>query len=509
MKLKLKPKLNFKFQSVEEYQIALVRFAMILLGVSCLFGGSMGLTQTVPDFMKKFQVPYFIIVVIELLCCVYIAKKIEVNGKLDPKRYKHAKYLTLIIFVINYNYLTYATPSKEFWYSFIYFLLLLVMFFDMKLLFEGIGIIMTSVIVCLCINPNTYTDPSEFSIRVTVVILTLIGIVIVAYLPEYGLARAKQYEVDRKQNELENLIKNVKELISTLGDTADQFTDISKRGNSCMSDIGNQMTELSETSQEIYHGSIENNDRLQHLNNNSNNISVKMQESHQHMNEIVKDSQENDVSLKEVLHICDTIEDSITTTRTRTEYLMNRIEKMDELIITIGQISGKTNLLALNASIEAARAGEAGRGFAVVADQVKELSENTKSSLNVIQEVIEEFKLEIASLERLSRENKEHVIMQNKKLRDTVERITEVIKHINESTAKINQVDNLTKEQTALMNEAVQYNSTIVTKLEGENAQYNYIQELVRDNRKDLQTIDSMTHALNELVTHIEEVLHT
>lgn len=69
-------------------------------------------------------------------------------------------------------------------------------------------------------------------------------------------------------------------------------------------------------------------------------------------------------------------------------------EQISSIVETMGNISARTDMLALNASIEAVRAGQDGRGFAVVAEEVRKLAERTATASRDIAALVSAIRVE-------------------------------------------------------------------------------------------------------------------
>jgi methyl-accepting chemotaxis protein len=78
--------------------------------------------------------------------------------------------------------------------------------------------------------------------------------------------------------------------------------------------------------------------------------------------------------------------------------LEEQANEVSTIVSLVGDISGQTNLLTLNASIEAARAGEHGKGFAVVANEVRKLADESANAVKRITGLIENIQQEVQNV---------------------------------------------------------------------------------------------------------------
>lgn len=64
--------------------------------------------------------------------------------------------------------------------------------------------------------------------------------------------------------------------------------------------------------------------------------------------------------------------------------------EINEILNFIRSVADQTKMLGLNAAIEAARAGEHGRGFGVVAEEIRNLSDQSKETAELIRKLTRE-----------------------------------------------------------------------------------------------------------------------
>ncbi len=92
--------------------------------------------------------------------------------------------------------------------------------------------------------------------------------------------------------------------------------------------------------------------------------------------------------VNEIENVSSAIQSNSEILTNSTQKLVESLEQIHQFVSNINAISGKTNILALNASIEAARSGAAGAGFAVVATSMRGLAADTKAAADEVLQLL-------------------------------------------------------------------------------------------------------------------------
>ncbi|MEL7497473.1 MAG: methyl-accepting chemotaxis protein [Planctomycetota bacterium] len=137
------------------------------------------------------------------------------------------------------------------------------------------------------------------------------------------------------------------------------------------------------------------------------------------------------------------------------QQLAQHTREIESIVQTIGSLSSRTDLLALNASIESVRAGEHGRGFAVVAEEVRALAEQSAQAVLDITRRLEMIQLEThQSGSQQSDQDQIQSVMQ--RVSDTLNSLEDICDSAEQSTNGLDDISANSNKQLLLAQQIVE-----------------------------------------------------
>ncbi len=188
--------------------------------------------------------------------------------------------------------------------------------------------------------------------------------------------------------------------------------------------------------------------------------------------------------------------------------LKNYSDKISEIIDVISQISEQTNLLALNAAIEASRAGEHGRGFSVVADEIRELAEDSQGSAEKISQLITTIQNKISDTVT-SVDETIHAVDEGKSaIKNTESVFDQIVQSMNATKENIKDIDEYSDIQSKNSNELLEIFNELST-ISNQNASYS--QEVAAATEEESRLVEELSQLSiesNELSNDLSQKLN-
>ncbi|MCM1107419.1 MAG: methyl-accepting chemotaxis protein [Blautia sp.] len=323
-----------------------------------------------------------------------------------------------------------------------------------------------------------------------------------------------------------NVASNSRKILENLHSTeqiaavVDTCEEVSKELVEMMDELAAQMQDSQRASQTIVCSaqdtSADCQKSLQHVSSMQDSV-TEMVQTAESIDEETKDMLDISDSIwqrmEDFIKIMDDAVESMKEIESTTNLTGDAIQKLEHGITEISefadeilQITGQTNMLALNASIEAARAGEQGRGFTVVAEQVRLLAERSKNSSDAIVKVVSHISSLLDGVKHSNTQNRDSVetgITQISGARQEAESLGELqadsrkrTEHIAKGSDQTKQHSQKVREMAGQMEELMQH---FLTRAESIVGEANHQENVIDETEKTFSHVDQIAKRLLEI----------
>lgn len=313
---------------------------------------------------------------------------------------------------------------------------------------------------------------------------------------------------------LNTTINNIKEIISTIGDSSQslagatqQLSAAVQQSNASMNEIGNVISDISDGTERNYRYVKEAESSVREVAASAEMVANSCQ-----------DVSVDSVRCQQAVLVCkeavnDNLKsmDDISKTSEEVSLIIQELSlssaKIDSIIKLINNIAEQTNLLALNAAIEAARAGDNGRGFAVVAEEVRSLAEESRRATGEIAEVIKAIQQNTLSAVEGIKKTGSKVELGTEKSRLVLDRAEEILRIINNVSERVQDVAAASQEQAALSEQMVGMMDSIASDTEKTSQGTSVMSSSIQQQLATLQEIGVTTETSAELAEDLSSIV--
>lgn len=362
---------------------------------------------------------------------------------------KYAKYLYVSILpVCGAVTIVFGTPRGFGAMVEAYFLILFlaVSYYDLSVIWVYTVVLLASNAIAMICFPAAYLV--MYTLPIWIFIVMVYTLAVLAAVMIITRARSLFMDVEKKDNEVQGLLANVRQAFTGLQESADSIHASLSGFKQSTQDIAASAEEISDSSKQQIgevNGSIE---IFNNLNDKIQGSETQVLATMDNMNRL---KEKNDEGIASISELSEKFTENIKATQEAADgvaVLSQKSTLIGGIVDSINQIAKQTNLLALNAAIEAARAGEAGKGFAVVADEINGLSTESANATKEIDTILKDIMATVEETDRIMDRNGVIVKESSERLNDTV-KIFETIIHSSDEALSI--IGELKQELTCMV----------------------------------------------------------
>lgn len=288
---------------------------------------------------------------------------------------------------------------------------------------------------------------------------------------------SKSLVLKDKKNEIDDLVRNVNNVVSELNDffvfvktttskaissgflvtdSAAKTSVSSQQIDNNLNQIATNFTEISNSVARAVITISEMNNNVDTLVQNNSKQTIAIDESNnalntavatlEHINQMARERTKN---AEEMTSLVADGDEKIGLTVKLLTQVGTQLDEIKDVITIIDNIAEQTNLLSMNAAIESAHAGEAGKGFAVVAEEIRSLAEETADNANSISASIKGIISSVAQVTEASQQASAAFSVVSNQTEMVINSLREITSGVGEVDNEMKQIRQRSEETTA------------------------------------------------------------